>query len=199
MNAATGIQPDTPENRALSAQVHPEGWTNPTPTGRYNLVVIGAGTAGLICAAGAAGLGARVALIERHLMGGDCLNYGCVPSKGVIRAARAVFDVRTAGRFGVQGCEDPGFDFSAAMERMRRIRAEISRHDSATRFRDELGVDVFFGEGHFSAPDRIEVAGSTLLFRKAAICTGARAVAPAIPGLSGCGYLTFSLPCFRLM
>ena len=190
MSASTGIQPDTAENRALQELVHPDGWINPAPAGRYNLVVIGAGTAGLICAAGAAGLGARVALVERHLMGGDCLNYGCIPSKGIIRASRAVFEVRTAGQFGVEGCEDLSCNFGAVMERMRRIRAEISRHDSAIRFRDELGVDVFFGDGHFSTPDRIEVAGSTLLFRKAAICTGARAAAPPIPGLAESGYLT---------
>src|SRR6185295_6967062 len=82
--------------------VHPEPYVNPTPSGRYNLVVIGAGTAGLITAAAAAGLGAKVALIERHLMGGDCLNVGCVPSKSLIRAARAVHAVQRAGEFGVQ-------------------------------------------------------------------------------------------------
>src|SRR5207245_4903628 len=83
------IQPDDADNRALLAHVHPPGWTNPTPTSRYDLVVIGGGTAGLVSAAGAAGLGARVALVERHLLGGDCLNVGCVPSKAIIAAARA--------------------------------------------------------------------------------------------------------------
>ncbi len=190
MSMTTGILPDTAENRELTANVHPDGWTNPTPAGCYNLVVVGAGTAGLICAAGAAGLGARVALIERNLMGGDCLNVGCVPSKGIIRAARAVFDVGQAGTFGVQGCAELGFDFGTAMQRMRRLRADISRHDSAKRFRDELGVDVFFGEGRFSGRNSIEVDGSTLLFKKAAICSGARAAAPPIPGLERCGYLT---------
>ena len=110
-------------------------------------MVIGAGTAGLVCAAGAAALGAKVALIERHLMGGDCLNYGCVPSKGIIRSARAVNDARQ-GR-GVRFFRVGGsvIDFRVAMERMRRIRAALSPHDSAGRFRDELGVDVFFGYG----------------------------------------------------
>src|SRR5512135_1437988 len=110
------ILPQTEENRALVANVHPDGWVNPEPAPCYNLVVIGAGTAGLVCAAGAAGLGAKVALVERHLLGGDCLNYGCVPSKGIIRASRAAFDVRTAGQFGIQDCQNTGFDFSAAME-----------------------------------------------------------------------------------
>jgi pyruvate/2-oxoglutarate dehydrogenase complex dihydrolipoamide dehydrogenase (E3) component len=188
--AAVSVLPDTPENRLLTDNVHPADWTNPEPSGRYNLVVIGAGAAGLICAAGAASLGGKVALIERHLMGGDCLNVGCVPSKGLLRAARAVYDARSAAEFGVRGGESISFDFSAAMERMRRLRAEISNHDSAKRFRDELGVDVFIGEGRFTGPNIVEVAGKQLLFKKAAICSGARAVAPPIPGLAEAGYLT---------
>jgi len=134
--------------------------------------------------------GARVALVERHLLGGDCLNYGCVPSKGLIRSARAVFEARNAGAFGVQGGKGLGFDFSTAMERMRRLRADISRHDSARRFRDELGVDVFVGEGRFVGRDCVEVDGTPLFFKKAAVCSGARAAVPPIPGLEECGYLT---------
>lgn len=184
------VFPDTAENRQLSENVHPTGWINPEPAECYNLVVIGAGTAGLICAAGAAGLGAKVALIERNLMGGDCLNTGCVPSKALIRAARAVHDARTASASGVLGGDSVGFDFAAAMERMRRLRAAISQHDSARRFRDELGVDIFIGEGRFVAPDCVEVAGTRLEFKKAAICSGARAAVPQIPGLPETGYLT---------
>ncbi len=90
------IAPLDEHNRALLGNVHPEPYANPTPTGRYNLVVIGAGTAGLVTAAAAAGLGAQVALVEKHLMGGDCLNVGCVPSKSLIRASRAAHDVRRA-------------------------------------------------------------------------------------------------------
>src|SRR6185369_15031361 len=96
------VLPNDPYDQALLANVHPPDWVNPTPAGRYNLVVIGAGTAGLVTAAGAAGLGARVALIERHLMGGDCLNVGCVPSKCVIRSSRVVGDLMTAEQFGVR-------------------------------------------------------------------------------------------------
>ena len=190
MIAPVDMRPDTPENRTLADNVHPAGWINPVPADRYNLVVIGAGTAGLICAAGAAGLGAKVALIERHLMGGDCLNVGCVPSKGIIRAARALYDARSAGAFGVQGGEQLGFDFGTAMERMRRLRADISAHDSARRFRDELGVDVFIGEGRFTRRDCVEVEGTQLFFRKAAICSGARAAGLPIPGLNESGFLT---------
>lgn len=184
------VFPDTAENRQLSENVHPTGWINPEPAGRYNLVVLGAGTAGLICAAGAAGLGAKVALIERNLMGGDCLNTGCVPSKALIRAARAVHDARTASTCGVLGGDSVGFDFAAAMERMRRLRADISQHDSARRFSDELGVDVFIGDGRFNGSDSFEVDGKTLWFKKAAICSGARAAAPPIPGLAEADYLT---------
>jgi pyruvate/2-oxoglutarate dehydrogenase complex dihydrolipoamide dehydrogenase (E3) component len=184
------VLPQTEENRTLLANVRPPEWLNPEPAPCYNLVVIGAGTAGLVAAAGAAGLGAKVALVERHLLGGDCLNYGCVPSKAIIRAARAFHDVHASREFGIVGGERLGIDFAAAMERMRRIRSEISPHDSARRFRDELGVDVFFGAGRFTSPDTVEVEGKRLRFRRAAVCTGARAAAPPIPGIAEAGYLT---------
>ena len=183
------VEPWDAHNQALVANVHPEDWANPEPAGRYNLVVIGAGTAGLVTAAGAAGLGARVALVERGLMGGDCLNVGCVPSKGLIRAGRAVADARGAGEFGVRVPPGAHVDFGAVMDRMRRLRAGISRVDSAARFRD-LGVDVFFGAARFSGPDTVDVAGVTLRFKKAVIATGARAAEPPIPGLAEAGYLT---------
>ena len=183
------IDPPDEFNRELVANVHPAGWVNPEPRGRYNLVVLGAGTAGLVTAAGAAGLGAKVALVEKHLMGGDCLNVGCVPSKALIRASRAVADVRDAGAFGVRVPPGVTADFSAAMERMRRLRAGISPHDSAARFRD-LGVDVYFGTGRFTGPDTLDVDGRSLRFKKAVIATGARASVPTIPGLAEAGYLT---------
>lgn len=184
------VVPHDAHNETLVSNVHPGDWINPEPSGRYNLVVIGAGTAGLVTAAGASGLGAKVALIERHLLGGDCLNVGCVPSKGVIRASRVAHEARNAGEFGISGAEGIAVDFGAVMERMRRLRAGISDHDSAARFRDELGVDVYFGAGRFAGPDVIEVDGRQLRFAKAAICTGARAAAPHIPGLAEAGYLT---------
>src|SRR5688572_22384084 len=117
------LEPWDGHNRALAENVHPAQWENPKPSGRYNLVVIGAGTAGLVTAAGAAGLGAKVALIERHLMGGDCLNYGCVPSKALLRAAKAAAQVRKAGEFGVHVSDGVRVDFAAVMERVRRVRA----------------------------------------------------------------------------
>ena len=183
------LLPTDEHNQRLKANVHPPHWTNPTPNGRYNLVVIGAGTAGLVTAAGAAGLGARVALIERNLMGGDCLNVGCVPSKAVISAARVAATVKNAQEFGIQVPDGMRIDFAATMERMRRLRARISPNDSAARFRD-LGVDVFFGQGSFVDSGTAEVGGTRLQFKRAVIATGARAAAPPITGLDTVNYLT---------
>lgn len=183
------LQPLDEHNTRLLEAVHPPTWTNPTPSGRYNMVVVGGGTAGLVTAAGAAGLGAKVALIERRLMGGDCLNFGCVPSKALIRSARAVGDLREARHFGVNAASGTSVDFPAVMERMRRLRAQIAPHDSAERFRS-LGIDVFIGDARFTGPETIEVAGQTLRFARACVATGARPVSPTIPGLAEAGFLT---------
>lgn len=183
------VEPWDAHNRALVENVHPATWTNPEPAARYNLVVIGAGTAGLVAAIGAAALGARVALVERQLMGGDCLNVGCVPSKSLVRTGRAWADVRDAGDLGVEVPPGPSVDFPAVMERMRRLRARISEADSAARYRG-LGVDVFLGAGRFTGADTVAVAETTLRFRKAVIATGARAAVLPIPGLAEAGFLT---------
>jgi pyruvate/2-oxoglutarate dehydrogenase complex dihydrolipoamide dehydrogenase (E3) component len=183
------VEPLDVHNRALLANVHPPEWVNPRPKDRYHLVVIGSGTGGLVTAAIAAGLGARVALIERHLMGGDCLNVGCVPSKGVIRAARAWHAARRAqADFGGPAVTGPG-DFAAAMERMRRIRAHISAVDGAPRY-SSLGIDVFIGQGTFTGPDRVAVGDATLRFRRAVIAAGARAASIPVPGLTDVGFRT---------
>jgi pyruvate/2-oxoglutarate dehydrogenase complex dihydrolipoamide dehydrogenase (E3) component len=175
-------------NKKLVENAHPPDWINPTPAGRYNLVVVGAGTAGLVAAAGAAILGARVALVERQLMGGDCLNYGCVPSKALIRAARAAYAVTEAREFGIEA-PPPTVEFADVMRRVRRVRAEIAPNDSVQRFA-RLGVDVFLGHGHFTGKRSLEVEGQRLDFKKAIIATGARAAVPPIPGLAEAGYLT---------
>lgn len=189
MNKVPDVLPHDAHNSALISNVHPLDWRNPEPASRYNLVVIGAGTAGLVTAAGAAGLGAKVALIERHLLGGDCLNTGCVPSKAIIRSSRVIADLRDASQLGIKNSIGTEADFTAVMERMRRLRARISEHDSAKRF-TELGVDVFLGEGRFSGPDKVEVAGKTLYFRKAVIATGSRPADPDIIGLAEARFLT---------
>lgn len=183
------LLPKDKYNQQLEANVHPNNWINPTPEGRYNLVVIGAGTAGLVTAAGAAGLGAKVALVERNLMGGDCLNVGCVPSKGLISAARAANAVQDAQKFGVRVPQETHVDFASVMQRIRRLRSHISLNDSATRFKD-LGVDVFFGEGKFVDSDCIEVNSTRLVFRRAVIASGGRAAPPPLHGLDQVDYLT---------
>ena len=187
------ILPDDEHNRNLVANVHPSNWVNPEPVDRYNIVVIGAGTAGLVTAVVAAGLGAKVALIERHLMGGDCLNVGCVPSKGLLRAANVWAQLRDAPAFGAHIQTGVTYDFGAAMARMRQLRARISHMDSAHRYKS-LGVDVYIGQARFAGQDTVAVegpAGNRIVpFVKAAVCTGAKASAPPIPGLEEAGYLT---------
>ncbi len=189
MAAVFRLEPGDRYNQTLAANIHPSDWINPLPTRRYNMVVIGGGTAGLVTAADAAGLGASVALVEKTLMGGDCLNFGCVPSKALVRAARAAAEMRDADVYGIETV-DVKVDFGKVMERMRRLRAQLSAKDSASRFQYELGVDVFIGEARFIGADAVEVGGQTLRFRKACIATGARAAAPPINGLAQAGYLT---------
>jgi pyruvate/2-oxoglutarate dehydrogenase complex dihydrolipoamide dehydrogenase (E3) component/uncharacterized membrane protein YdjX (TVP38/TMEM64 family) len=183
------VLPSDRHDKKLIENCHPPGRLNPTPLGKYNLVVIGGGTAGLVSAAGAAGLGAKVALVERNLMGGDCLNVGCVPSKGVIRASRAAHEARSGAEFGVGLAGEPTIDFALATERMRKLRSDISAHDSVERF-TKLGVDVFIGSGRFVGPSAIEVEGKKLQFDRAVIASGARATEPAIPGLRESGFYT---------
>jgi len=184
-----GLRPFDVHNRELARHVHPSDWRNPKPEGRYNMVVVGAGTAGLVTAAATAGLGGRVALIERELMGGDCLNVGCVPSKALIRCAKAAAQVRRAAEFGVRVEGSVTVDFGAVMERMRRLRAKMATHDGAQRFTD-LGVDVYIGEARFTDARTIAVGDETLTFSRALIATGARATPPPIEGLEDAGYLT---------
>lgn len=187
--SSVDLPPYDSANAALLRNVAPANWQNPTPQGRYHLVVIGAGTAGLVSAAIAVGLGAKVAIVERHMFGGDCLNFGCVPSKAIISAARAWHAARTAQQsYGGPEATGPG-DFSAVMTRMRTLRASLSEVDSLTRFRN-LGVDVFRGVATFADKQSIDVDGVRLNFRKAIIATGARASVPPISGLADTPFLT---------
>ena len=188
--ALPDVSPLDEYNVKLIENVHPTRWINPDPAGRYHLVVVGAGTGGLISASFAAGAGGRVALVEQHLMGGDCLNVGCVPSKAIIRSSRVFAELRDAASLGWRVPEGAEVDFPAVMARMRRVRLQISQNDSASRYRDQKGVDVFLGHGRFTASDTLEVEGKTLRFKKAVIATGARATYPPIAGLADVGFLT---------
>ncbi len=188
---AVTVSPSDEHNRRLVTYVHPPNWQNPQPQGCYDLVVIGAGTAGLVAAAGAAGLGIglKVALVEKHLMGGDCLNFGCVPSKAIIRSSRVIGELRRSPAYGIEVKGTVDINFDGVMARMREIRADISHHDSAKRFA-ALGIDVFLGSATFTAGDSLKVGEQTLRFKKAVIATGARAFCPQIEGLPAAGYLT---------
>jgi pyruvate/2-oxoglutarate dehydrogenase complex dihydrolipoamide dehydrogenase (E3) component len=184
-----GVEPLDEHNIKLLDSVHPSAWQDPKAKDKYNLVVIGAGAGGLITAAAAAGMGARVALIESHLLGGDCLNVGCVPSKALLSSAKAISNVKKAEKFGVEINGEIRVNFAKVMERMRKLRAQISPHDSAERFAS-LGIDIFIGKGKFSGKDTVEVNGQVLKFSKAVIATGATAAIPPIPGLDKVSYLT---------
>jgi pyruvate/2-oxoglutarate dehydrogenase complex dihydrolipoamide dehydrogenase (E3) component len=167
------MTPDPTFDPRLLAHVRPSDWRNPDPAPRYDLVVLGGGTAGLVCAAGAAGLGARVALVERGLLGGECLNTGCVPSKALLHQARS----------------SSATDFASVMARVRDARVALAPKDAATRMQS-LGVDVFFGAATFAGPRAITVGGREVRFRRAVIATGSRPTVPQIPGLQDRPFLT---------
>lgn len=190
--ASAAIAEDPAEDASERERMHnvrPAAWHNPQPLSRYDLVVVGAGTAGLVAAQMAAARGKKVAIIERHLLGGTCLNIGCLPSKTLIRTSRLYGEMREVRRFGGQVPADIRVDFSTVMQRVRRIRARVSRGDSA-RDLAASGVDVFFGECRFVGADGLAVDGTKLRFRRAVIATGARPKTPKIPGLAEAGYIT---------
>lgn len=154
---------------------------------KTDICVIGGGSAGLSVAAGAAQMGAKVVLIERHKMGGDCLNYGCVPSKALLAAARGAQAVRNGGP-GVAGTK-PQVDYGAAMEHVAKAIATIAPHDSQERF-EGLGCTVLRGEARFVSPDTVEVNGQQITARRIVVATGSQPFVPPIPGLDQVPYLT---------
>jgi pyruvate/2-oxoglutarate dehydrogenase complex dihydrolipoamide dehydrogenase (E3) component len=192
MSAAFDASIRTPqdafESKRLDA-VSPEAWSNPEPTGRYQLVIVGAGSAGLAAAKAAAALGAKVALIERHMIGGTCFNTGCVPSKTLLRTAGIYADMRNAARYGARVPGDIQVDFAAAMSRLRRIRSHLT-NTTSVRLLAASGVDVYFGNSQFEGPDCLSVNRQPITFEKALIATGARPNVPEVPGLKQAGFLT---------
>jgi pyruvate/2-oxoglutarate dehydrogenase complex dihydrolipoamide dehydrogenase (E3) component len=173
----------------MPADRPPNEHHNPTPADRYDLVVVGAGPAGLTAATSAAALGAKVALVERDRIGGTCLNDGCGPSKAIIRTSRLYAEMRAAEQYGAQVPADIRVDFPAVMQRMRRIRDRTLRSVSAQQL-TAAGVDLFLGAACFTGTDCLSVDGQSLRFGKALIATGSRPAISSIPGLLDTDYLT---------
>ena len=187
---ALQVWPLDEHNIATLDAVRPLGWEDPPPAVEYDLIAIGAGAGGLVSAKQSGRRGARSAMISEHLAGGDCLNVGCVPSKALLRCARAIKEVRRAAEFGVViSGPPPAVDFGAIMSRMRRLRAAIAPADAHSASA-AAGVDVFQGRGRFTGPNTVEGNGTTLRFRKAVIATGGRASVPDVPGLATAPYVT---------
>jgi pyruvate/2-oxoglutarate dehydrogenase complex dihydrolipoamide dehydrogenase (E3) component len=170
-------------------RVRPASWTNPTPRPLYDLVILGAGPAGLAAAEIAIRLDLTVALVERDRLGGNSLNTGSIASKAIVRSAKVLGTVRDAHEFGGRGPIEPAVDFAAVMERMRRVRTRIAEYCSIDRLRAQ-GVDVFFGDARFTGPKLVMAGDAVLRFNKALIATGARPRPSNIPGLDQIGYLT---------
>lgn len=175
------LHPQDAHNEKLRDNVHPADWGVEPSSQVYDMVAIGAGTAGLVSSGGAAMLGGRSAIIEKHLMGGDCLVTGCVPSKTLIKSAHIAHLARNAEQFGVK-VGSVEVDFPAVMQRMRQVRADMAHHDGAERMKG-MGVDVLFGTAKFTGPNTLDLDGKEVRFRRAMICTGGRAFVPPIPGL----------------
>ena len=177
-------------NREVLDNCRPINWTDPEGDNKYDLIAIGGGAGGLVSSIGAALSGGRAAIIERNIMGGDCLNTGCVPSKAFIKSAKVAHTIQKALKYGVEIEGSMKVDFGKVMERMRVCRAQISEHDSVYKFAKKYGIDIFLGNANFVNKGEIEVNGKNLKFAKCVVATGGHAFIPEIEGLSDFPYFT---------
>lgn len=184
---APEVKPD--DEQTLLRRLHPADWINPVPRGLYDLVVVGAGPAGIAAAEFAARQGFRVALVEKHCIGGNSLNTGSVPSKALIRTARAYATPSEAEKFGVPVPEKPALDFGAVIARLRAVRTRIAAYHSVHAL-TQAGIDVFFGDARFESAESVSTGDTRLHFKRALIATGARPKPSDIPGLDAVGYRT---------
>jgi pyruvate/2-oxoglutarate dehydrogenase complex dihydrolipoamide dehydrogenase (E3) component len=187
--ASASAEPAAIDSKRFLDRVHPPGWRNREPKPLYDLVILGAGPAGLAAARAARAAGLTVALAERHWLGGNSLNLGSIPSKAIIRSGRAFEALINSEELGAPLMPEPVADLTAVMSRMRRIRTRIAEYCSLDRLSTE-GIEVFFGEASFTGKNSLSVDSVPLRFKKALIATGARPSACDIPGLEESGYLT---------
>jgi pyruvate/2-oxoglutarate dehydrogenase complex dihydrolipoamide dehydrogenase (E3) component len=173
----------------LTQNVFPSNWKNPKPSEIYDLVVIGGGPGGLTAASIARDLHAKVAIVEKNHLGGECLSAGCIPSKALIRCSRLAAEIHEASKYGIE--VPPGWkvDFGAVMRHVHQLQATLSPHDAASHFQ-KLGIDIFLGAGHFISPSQLEVGGQVINFKKAIVVTGTQPIPLSVSGIEPSDYLT---------
>lgn len=167
----------------------PSNWVNPKPVEQYDLLVAGGGLGGMRAAMIAKTFNARVALVEKEHLGGECLSYGCIPSKALLRSSRVAEEIHRASEYGLEIAQGWKVNFTAIMQRVHRLQAILSPHDSADHLK-KLGIDIFLGAGHFTSPNQLEVRNQTITFKKAIIVTGTQPIPLNIEGLDQPDYWT---------
>ncbi len=175
--------------RQLNEQVFPPNWVNPEAKGEYDLLVIGGGPGGMTAAITAQSLGARTALVEKEHLGGECFNYGCIPSKAFLHSSRLAKRVKEASEYGVEVSQGWKVEFKKVIQRVHALQLFLAPNDSVTRLKN-LGLDLFLGEGRFTGRREVEVAGQKIRFKKAIISTGTQPIPLNVPGIGFSDYLT---------